>query len=90
MAEPDQIRQRRYDFGKAVAHRRKELGLTQEQLAELVGCDRKSINRLENGSTSITLDRLWPVTDALRISVGTLEAQAHKIARKRQQQSQQR
>lgn len=87
MADPDEIRQRRYDLGKVVARRRKEMGLTQDRLAEIVGCDRKSINRLENGSHAITLDRLWPVADALHTSIGWLEDEAREIARKRQRQS---
>lgn len=87
MADPDEIRQRRYDLGKAVARRRKEMGLTQDRLAEIVGCDRKSINRLENGSHAVTLDRLWPVADALHVNIGWLEDEAQAIATRRAQRS---
>lgn len=85
MADPGEIRQRRYDLGKAVRRRREAMGLTQDGLAEIVGCDRKSINRLENGSNAITLDRLWPVADALHISIGWLETEAKQIAKERRQ-----
>lgn len=90
MVDPVDILQRRYDFGEAVARRRKAVGLTQDRLAEIVGCDRKSINRLENGSNAVTLDRLWPVADALNISIGWLEEEAREIAKQRQQRSAQR
>lgn len=89
MSAPDAIRQRRYDLGKAVAMRRKAVGLTQDELADIVGCDRKSINRLENGSHAVTLDRLWPVADALEISIGELDARATQIANERGQRPEQ-
>lgn len=89
MSGPDAIRQRRYDFGKAVALQRRAVGLTQEELADLVGCDRKSINRLENGSHAITLDRLWPVADALHISIGELDQRARQIASERSRRPEQ-
>lgn len=85
MPAPDAIRQRRYDLGKAVAQQRRAQGLTQEELAAIVGCDRKSINRLENGSHAITLDRLWPVADALKLTIGDLDLSARKIANERSQ-----
>jgi len=67
----------------AVAQRRNAIGLTQDKLADLVGCDRKSINRLETGAHAVTLDRLWPVAEALQVSIGELEALANLIASER-------
>lgn len=81
----DDVAQRRYDFGRALFDRRHELGLTQEALAELIGFDRKSIGRLENGTHAVTIDRLWVITDALQISIGELEQRAAVIASARQQ-----
>lgn len=83
MAPDDEVEQRRYDFGRAVSNRRRRLGLSQEALAHRIGYDRKSITRLENGSHSITIDRLWRITDALQVTIGELEADAAEIARKR-------
>lgn len=86
MAADDEVDQRRYDFGRAIGNRRRQLGLSQEALANRVGYDRKSITRLENGSHSITIDRLWVITDELQVTIGELEAAAAEIARKRRQQ----
>lgn len=77
--------QRRYDLGTAIYQRRKTRGLTQDELAELIGFDRKSINRVENGAHAITIDRLWMIADALQVSLGELEADAAAIAKKRRQ-----
>jgi transcriptional regulator with XRE-family HTH domain len=76
-------RQRRYDFGLAVQQQRQVRGLTQEALAAQIGFDRKSINQLENGTTAMTLDRIWLVADALNVSIGELESRAVDIANER-------
>ncbi|MDQ1245939.1 MAG: Helix-turn-helix protein [Actinomycetota bacterium] len=82
----DEVDQRRYDFGRAIGDRRRLLGLSQEALANQIGFDRKSITRLENGSHSITIDRLWVITDALQVTIGELEIAAAEIAKKRELQ----
>lgn len=82
----DEVDQRRYDFGRAIGDRRRLLGLSQEALANQIGFDRKSITRLENGSHSITIDRLWVITDALQVTIGELEVAAAEIAKKRELQ----
>lgn len=86
MAVDDEVDQRRYDFGRAIGDRRRLLGLSQEALANQIGFDRKSITRLENGSHSITIDRLWVITDALQVTIGELEVAAAEIAKKRELQ----
>lgn len=63
--------------------RRRSRGLTQEALAGAIGFDRKSINRLEKGTHSMTLDRVWAVADALEVTVGDLERDAADIASER-------
>ena len=79
----DHIMQRRYDLGTAIFQRRRDLGLTQDELAAITGFDRKSINRVENGAHAITLDRLWLIADALHVTLGDLEVAAVDIAKKR-------
>lgn len=72
-------RQRRRAFGAAVRARRKTLGLSQEALAGLAGCDRQSINRVENAAYSPSLDRVFPLADALGCTVGDLFADVDVI-----------
>lgn len=82
-ASEESGRQRRYDFGQAVQQLRVGQGLTQEALAAQIGFDRKSINRLEKGTTAMTLDRIWLIADALSVSIGELERRAVDIANER-------
>ena len=55
-----------------VRAKRKSLGLSQEKLAERAGCDRQSINRVENAAYSPSLDRVFKLSDALGMSLSDL------------------
>ncbi len=45
------------ELGRAVRRRRRDLGLTQEELAALAGVARRSVSALETGNATIRLDR---------------------------------
>jgi transcriptional regulator with XRE-family HTH domain len=47
-------------------------GLSQEKLAEKAGCDRQSINRVENAAYSPSLDRIFKLADGLGLSLPEL------------------
>lgn len=66
------VQTRRLSFGQAVRARRKSLGLSQEKLAERAGCDRQSINRVENAQYSPSLDRVFRLADALGTDLAEL------------------
>jgi transcriptional regulator with XRE-family HTH domain len=66
------VQRRRLAFGQVVRIRRKALGLSQEKLAERAGCDRQSINRVENAAYSPSLDRVFRLADALGVSLSEL------------------
>ena len=51
---------------KVKAHRR-DLQLSQQQLADLAGIDRKTINRLENSHFSPSVDTLYRVCTVISI-----------------------
>lgn len=59
-------------FGRCVATIRHEVGWTQETLAEASGFDRKTINRIENGRHSPSLDRVLVLAYALDVEPGDL------------------
>ncbi len=46
--------------------------LSQDELAQLAGIDRKTINRIENGHFSPTLDTITRLSLVLKIAPGTL------------------
>ena len=66
------VQRRRLSFGAVVRAKRKSLGLSQEKLAEKAGCDRQSINRVENAAYSPSLDRVFKLADALGLSLSDL------------------
>ncbi len=60
-------------FGRAVAVRRDELGLTQAALAGLVGMSRASIANIEKGRQNVLLHHVYDLAEALEMKkVGDL------------------
>ena len=57
--------------GSVIRARRKALGITQAELADLSGISVRTIVEIENGGNSISLKRLLPVLAALglRLSI---------------------
>lgn len=63
----------RYDMIRNLIARRNKLGLSQTELARMVGTQQPAISRLEKGDTNTTLKTLFQVADALNMDV-TLKA----------------
>jgi len=59
-------------MGQRMLQRRKELGLTQEAVAELAGITHQQYNRAEKGKTCIGSDTLVCLSGALQISADFL------------------
>jgi len=57
-----------YYFGEILRNRRKELKMSQEQLAEAVGKKRPYISRIENGE-DVRISNLLLVANALDLSI---------------------
>lgn len=60
---------RAWYYGEVLRERRKELGLTQKELADMVGRDRTYINRIEKGETDLQLSSFLRISDALGITL---------------------
>jgi len=60
------------DLGKQIQNLRVQRGLTQEELAELVGMDRVSIGYIEQGIRAPKLSTLLRISKALKISIQEL------------------
>ncbi|TRZ79513.1 MAG: XRE family transcriptional regulator [Actinobacteria bacterium] len=56
--------------------------LSQDLLAELAGIDRKTINRIENGHFSPTLDTITRLCIVLKITPGTLLSSGRSASKK--------
>ena len=53
------------ELAAVVLGRREQLGLRQEELADLAGCSPRFIHELENGKETVQLHKLIGVLDAL-------------------------
>ena len=54
-------------FGRIVKRIRKEQGITQEQLGELVGVHRTYIGAVERGEKSVSVDNIARIAKALGV-----------------------
>jgi DNA-binding XRE family transcriptional regulator len=59
-------------LAEVIYERRTQLELSQETLGKLIGVDRKTINRIENGHFSPNLDTLVRIFAALDIKAKTI------------------
>ncbi|MFT4254080.1 MAG: helix-turn-helix transcriptional regulator [Caulobacter sp.] len=57
-------------LGKRLRRRRRLLGLTQQQLAGVVGVRFQQIQKYECGANRISAARLWQLSEALEVPVG--------------------
>lgn len=69
---PDWVPVRRRTIGDNVRAARTAAGLTQEGLAGRAGIDRKTVNRLEQGTHSPLLDHLLVIADAVGVPLADL------------------
>ena len=56
-------------YGPMLRDRRRELGLRQEELAELAGVSTRFIGELEAGKETARLDKFHDVLDALGLTI---------------------
>jgi transcriptional regulator with XRE-family HTH domain len=57
-------------LGKRLRRRRRLLGLTQQQLATVVGIRFQQIQKYECGANRISAARLWQLSEALEVPIG--------------------
>lgn len=59
-------------LGLNIAYYRKEKGLSQSQLAELVNISRTHMSRIENADCAVSLDVVFDICDALCVKPSKL------------------
>ena len=72
MTNSNSIIRKRQEIVSKLTQARLEKGLSQAQLAEMVGTQRSNICRIENGGQNLSLDLLIKITDALGKDVSVL------------------
>lgn len=60
------------ELGRTIRRKRKELGLTQEALAEGIGVGNQALSRIEHGQIAPKMDRLPIVAEKLKCTVADL------------------
>ncbi|MEI6209581.1 MAG: helix-turn-helix transcriptional regulator [Desulfuromonadales bacterium] len=70
------------EIGAAIRKRRKELGLSQEQLAEKAGVSYQQLQRYENGGSMLNVENVQRIAQSLQIPVSHLftTTQPHAVA----------
>ena len=63
-----------FQFGQQVAQLRRDLGLTQEDLADRCNIHRTYMGAIERGEKSPTLNTLEKIATGLSVSIGELTA----------------
>lgn len=68
-----QKQQGKYKYlGLNIAYYRKEKGLTQSELAELVNISRTHMSRIETADCAVSLDVVFDICDVLRVNPSKL------------------
>jgi len=65
-------RPRSGELAALLAARRADLGLTQREVAELTGVSRRTVQELERGASTVGLDVLLRVLDALGLTLAVV------------------
>ena len=60
------------EIGKRIRRKRKELGMTQQKLAELAGLEPSNISHIERGATKLGLPTIVSIANVLGCSVDDL------------------
>ena len=62
----------RVRFGKALRIKRHEIGVSQEEFADICGLDRTYVGGIERGERNVSLLNLAKIAKALRVSLSEL------------------
>lgn len=57
------------ELAKIIRKRRKECGLTQDELAQMIGCSRWLVNRVENGKSVFTYAQLLKIASIFEYDI---------------------
>ncbi|MDD7970241.1 helix-turn-helix domain-containing protein [Roseinatronobacter alkalisoli] len=55
--------------GQRIRQRRWAIGMTQQQLAEIVGIKFQQIQKYETGMNRVSASRLWDIAQALKVAI---------------------
>lgn len=70
-------------IGNAIQSKRQALGLTQQQLADMAGISRQSLNGIEQGNVNATLATIGQLFDVLDLALDVSDPESARQARGR-------
>ena len=68
----------KYVLGETIREMRREKGISQEVLSGLSGIARSHLSMIETGTTSINMDTIWKIADAIGVPLSEIIARAEK------------
>jgi transcriptional regulator with XRE-family HTH domain len=74
--------------GKKIRHRRWALGMTQAELAEMVGVRFQQVQKYEIGTNRVSASRLWEISQALKVPISFFFIQSNHYVQKQNWESQ--
>ena len=73
----------KYDMIRSIIERRSKLGISQAQLANIIGTKQPAISRLEKGDSNTTLSTFFKVADALDLDISVKSRKKRRMEQKR-------
>ena len=67
-------------IGIRIALLRKQMGLTQEELAQRAGLQRTHVSRIEAGKYAVTLETIQAIAEALGMTVDIVDTRLQDLA----------
>jgi HTH-type transcriptional regulator/antitoxin HipB len=67
------------DFGRAIRKRRKELGYTQAELAEMSGCSAVYLSNLENGKDTAEIGKALFILSRLGVNLFAIKRTGEQL-----------
>lgn len=64
-----ELRLKLMQFGQLIKVVRKDKGLTQQQLGEMIGVSKSQISKLEKGTSNMTIATIFKVFDAMKSDI---------------------
>ena len=68
----------KYVLGETIRELRREKGISQEVLSGLSGIARSHLSMIENGTTSINVETLWKIADAIGVPLSEIVERVEK------------
>ena len=65
--------------GRVIRQKRKDLGLKQSELAEMVGISEKHLSKIETGKNYPALDNFFKMTEILKLSLKDFSSNKNKL-----------